>query len=93
MTSAGWTINASYNVTGVNDSGAGVGSVDWATDISSGNYCVVVWGDSDLTTPSNAGHMVNQTGKSGATWTFRANISSGAATDYKALCVAVFGDQ
>ena len=93
MTSAGWTINASYNVTGVNDSGAGVGSVDWATDISSGNYCVVAWGDSDLTTHSNAGHMINQTSKSGATWTFRTNTSAGTATDYKALSIAAFGDQ
>ena len=93
MTSAGWTINASYNVTGVNDTSAGTGSVDWSTDLSSGNYCVLVWGDSDLTTPSNAGHMINQTGKSGATWTFRTNTSAGTATDYKALSIAVFGDQ
>lgn len=88
-----WSTNSSYNVSSITDSGTGIGIINWDVDFADALYVSVWWADFDLTSGSNANPMVNQTGITTGTLSFRTNGSSGTAADFDAVCVVAFGDQ
>ena len=90
------TIEASYNVTSVDDTATGAMTINWATDFSGGDYCAVTsavidQGGADATTYATT---IGATGlAAGVTRMYMARVSDGALTDpSRWMCVA-FGDQ
>ena len=90
------TIEASYNVTSVEDTATGIMAINWATDFSGGDYCAVTsavidQGGADSTTYATT---VGATGlAAGVTRMYMARASDGALTDPSRWMCAVMGDQ
>lgn len=81
-------INTSYNVTSVADTGTGIATVNWATDLSSANQITVY-------TPFHSSVSVYGMGStmSGAQSVLRCKGGGGTTdTDPEIHCAAVFGD-
>lgn len=85
---AAGTINASYNVTSITDTGTGALTVTWNVDFSSANYAVTG------TAQSGSQHFVTVGTPAAGTCTFNAWRSDTAAlVDPTAYHITAFGDQ
>lgn len=83
-------IDASYNVSSITDLGTGFYTVNWDTDFSSANYCVVAaTGTSGVRAFVD---LVDETSQSAGGSTVFCS-SGGAGTDCNLVCVVAFGDQ
>jgi len=84
------TVNASYNLTGISDGGAGTSTITWATDFSTINHCAVAMVRNVAATNEhismNAAPSVTATSISTA-------APDGTRVDMPHYFVAVFGDQ
>lgn len=92
------SISASYNVTSISDSGAGIVTVTWATDFANTNYAVVATLQRD-NSGTGAANVISETDSGSATRTVTATTftavsgDDGVLTDGDAFMVAAFGDQ
>ena len=84
------TINASYNVTSITDTGAGDVLVTWATDFTSGNYCANASFESSV---ALAIRISSTTLSGGSIQIQTYTVDTPALTDPVTYCVAAFGDQ
>ena len=81
-------INASYNVTGITDTGTGLLAVTWATDFSSAHYAVTA------TAVSGSQHFVTANSLAAGTCDFICWRSDTAAlADPTSYCIQASGDQ
>ncbi len=80
-------IDASYNVTSVTDTSAGLYEVVWDTDFSSANY------SAHVTTNQNEGSANGASALAAGITKGFAATSTGTLTDAAINCVTVFGDQ
>ena len=84
-------VTASYNVSGVVDTGVGDVEIDWNTDFANANYAVVAIAlDPGGTDPFICSYVTK--GTSSVNVRVR-NRSAGALTDPTSICVIAFGDQ
>lgn len=90
------TIEASYNVTSIVDSGTGFMDVNWATDFSSIDYCAVmspVIDQGGAAATTYAGTVGATALTTGATRWYMARVSDGTLTDPSRWMCVVLGDQ
>ena len=87
-------VAASYNFTSItSDTVNGFATINWATDFSSADYCIVGTGQRAASfNDCNIAISRDTNPTAGATAIF-GNESSGGGLDCSIVCVAVFGDQ
>jgi hypothetical protein len=89
------TINASYNVSSVTDTGAGDFTANWTVSFSSTNYFTSGSAiDQSAESAANTFIFKTHTQNTGSTRIFTQNASAGVRVDPSVgVCVAAFGDQ
>lgn len=85
------TNNASRNVTSITDSGTGDFTINWATDFSSANFCIVTGIEVD--NAAVVRNIILDTVAAGTTGVGINNGSSATESNVTDVHVAVFGDQ
>jgi hypothetical protein len=95
-TQSSTTIQQSYNVTSVADTGAGVSTVTIATDFSGTTYCVVVGAEHNSASGTTQTYNIDDSGRAAGTYIIQSWQVDGteALTDPSASWFSVaFGDQ
>ena len=86
-------IRASYNVSSVTDNGTGDFTINWDTDFSSANYCILGLGSSNQSTYYDTCWVDNSNAPAAGTTRVRVGYIGIGYTDDPYTMVAAFGSQ